>query len=174
VLVALIVAFFLFAPQKNIDRARSIIDLNHPSNAGRLTMWSTGLKIFADHPWLGVGDSDLYEIYSGYRTPEINEPAGHLHNDYVMLLVTIGVFGFAIVMLIFGQTLRAVYSIFRGFGSDPLVAPISLGALGVLCGFLVNGFFEWNFGSHQIMVLVWSSIGLALAAEHVGKTEVAL
>ena len=91
-----------------------------------------------------------------------------------MLLVTIGVFGFAIVMLIFGQTLRAVYSIFRGFGSDPLVAPISLGALGVLCGFLVNGFFEWNFGSHQIMVLVWSSIGLALAAEHVGKTEVAL
>ena len=174
VLAALIAAFFLFAPQKNIDRAKSVIDLNHPSNAGRLTMWSTGLKIFADHPWLGVGDSDLYEIYSGYRTPDVNEPAGHLHNNYIMLLVTLGIFGFAIVMTIFGRTLLAEYRIFRAFSSDPLVGPVTLGALGVLCGFLVNGFFEWNFGSHQIMVLVWSSIGLVFAAERVGRTEAAL
>jgi O-antigen ligase len=174
VLAVLIAGFFLFAPQKNIDRAKSVIDLNHPSNAGRLMMWSTGLKIFADHPWLGVGDSDLYEIYSGYRTPDDNEPAGHLHNNYIMLLVTLGVFGFAIVMAIFGRTLLAEYRIFRAFGSDWLVGPVILGALGVLCGFLVNGFFEWNFGSHQIMVLVWSSVGLAFAAERIGKAEAAL
>ena len=174
VLAALIAAFFLFAPQKNIDRAKSVVDLNHPSNAGRLTMWSTGLKIFADHPWLGVGDSDLYEIYSGYRTPDVNEPAGHLHNNYIMLLVTLGIFGFAIVMAIFGRTLLTEYRIFRAFGSDPLIGPVALGALGVFCGFLVNGFFEWNFGSHQIMVLVWSSVGLVFAAECVRKTEAAL
>ena len=137
-------------------------------------MWSTGLKIFADHPWLGVGDSDLYEIYSGYRTPDVNEPAGHLHNNYIMLLVTLGIFGFAIVMAIFGRTLLAEYRIFRAFGSDPLIGPVALGALGVLCGFLVNGFFEWNFGSHQIMVLVWSSVGLVFAAECVRKMEAAL
>ncbi|MCX6136065.1 MAG: O-antigen ligase family protein [Ignavibacteriales bacterium] len=171
VIVALVIAFFFFAPQKNIDRAKSVIDLNHPSNAGRLTMWSTGLKIFVDHPLLGVGDSDLMEIYKKYRNPGDDEPAGHLHNNYIMLLVTIGLIGFTIVMAVFGRVIVAEYRIFKKLSSDSIGSAIALGALAVFCGFLVNGLFEWNFGSHQIMVLVWSSVGLALAAERMSAQE---
>jgi O-antigen ligase len=171
VLVAFIVAFFLFAPQKNIERAKSVIDPTHPSNSGRLMMWTTGWKIFLDHPILGVGDSDLLAIYSQYRTPEENEPAGHLHNNYIMLLVTLGIVGFAIVMGLFGKILAVLYRAQRRLSHEWLLGSAALASLALFCGFLVNGLFEWNFGSHQIMVLVWSSIGLTCAALRLGESE---
>jgi O-antigen ligase len=172
VLLALfIVAFFLFAPQKNIERARSIVDPTHPSNTGRLTMWATGWKIFLDHPVLGVGDSDLLAIYSQYRTPEENEPAGHLHNNYLMILVTLGIGGFVIVMGLFGKIIAVLYKAQRQLSKEWLLGSAALASFALFCGFLVNGFFEWNFGSHQIMVLVWSSIGLTFAVLRLGESE---
>lgn len=45
-----------------------------------------------------------------------------------------------------------------------LQGSVSLGALGVFVGFLVAGLFEWNFGDHEIMTLVWATVGLSLAS----------
>ena len=50
-LVLFLVLFFLFAPASQVHRAKSIVDLSDPTNHSRLVMWSTGLKIFADHPF---------------------------------------------------------------------------------------------------------------------------
>jgi O-antigen ligase len=161
----MIISFFLFAPSSLIDRAQSIVDLSHPNNVGRVTMWTTGLQMWEDKPLLGFGDIDLYQSYSQYRTPGIGEPAGHLHNNYIHLLVTLGAVGFVIVMSLFVHIAGIEYTIFRKYSNDPVIRNIALGGMAVFIGFLVNGLFEWNFGDHEIMVFVWFSVGLVLASE---------
>jgi O-antigen ligase len=164
ILAAAVILFFLFAPEHQVTRAQSIVDLSNPSNVSRLNMWSTGLRMWQDKPLLGFGDIDLYRTYLTYRTPTGDEPAGHLHNNYIHLLVTTGIIGLSIVMFLFYKILSTEYRVFRNNSSDPFVRSIALGSLAVFCGFLVNGMFEWNFGDHEIMIFVWFTVGLSVAA----------
>ena len=170
-LVSFLVLFFLFAPASQVHRAKSIIDLSDPTNHSRLVMWSTGLKIFADHPLLGIGDSDVHEVYVQYKSPDDEEPGGHLHNNFVMLLVTLGLVGLSVVVALFGKILFVEYRIFRNSTADWLAGSVTLGAFAVFIGFLLSGLFEWNFGSHQIMVFVWFTVGLALASKRLLDRE---
>ncbi|HTY11042.1 MAG TPA: O-antigen ligase family protein [Bacteroidota bacterium] len=173
VLVAFLVLFFLFAPATQVHRAKSIVDLSDPTNHSRLVMWSTGLKIFADHPLLGVGDSDMHEIYDKYRSPDDTEVAGHLHNNFVMLLVTLGIVGLTAVVALFLRILIVEFQNLRSANTDWLYGSVTLGAFAVFIGFLVNGLFEWNFGSHQIMVFTWFTVGLSLAMKRLLVRETA-
>lgn len=163
-LIAVIILFFQFAPSHQTDRAKSIIDLSNPTNVGRFNMWETGIRMWKDKPILGFGDIDLYRTYLTYRTPTGDEPAGHLHNNYIHLLVTLGGAGLMIVLYLFFRVLKTEYGIFSKNKSDPLIRNISLGAISVFSGFMVNGMFEWNFGDHEIMVFVWFTVGLCLSA----------
>lgn len=165
VLGGLILAFFLFAPEQQIDRAKSIVDLSHPNNVGRVKMWTTGLEMWKDKPIFGFGDIDLYSSYSRYRTPGIDEPAGHLHNIFIHLLVTIGAVGFVVVMFLFYKIVRMEYDVFSHNKHDVIARNVALGAMAVFAGFLMNGMFEWNFGDHEIMVFVWLTVGLSLAMD---------
>ena len=167
-LLVLVLAFFLFAPASLTERATSIVDPNDPTVASRLTMWSTGLKIFADHPLLGIGDVDVHEAYARYKSPGDEEFGGHLHSNYVQLLVTLGSFGFVVVMALFLRILTTEFQKFRQWRSDWLFGSLSLGSLSVFVGFLVAGLFEWNFGDHEIMTLVWATVGLSLVGDRDG------
>ena len=170
-IAVLVTLFFLFAPQHQLERAKSIVDMTHANNTGRLTMWTTGFQMWSDKPILGFGDIDLYKSYSQYRTPGIGEPAGHLHNTYIHLLVTLGLVGFFAVMWLFYSVIAAEYSVFRRHMEKPLIRNTALGGLAVFSGFLVNGLFEWNFGDHEIMVFVWFTVGLVLASAETEKGE---
>ncbi len=165
ILIAAIILFLQFGPSHQTDRAKSIVDFSNSTNVGRFNMWETGIRMWKDKPILGFGDIDLYNSYLTYRTPTGDEPAGHLHNNYVHLLVTLGGAGLLTVLFLFFMILRTEFGIFSANKMDPLIRNISLGAISVFSGFMVNGIFEWNFGDHEIMVLVWFTVGLCLAVE---------
>ncbi len=169
VIAAGMILFFSFAPEQQIDRAKSIVDLSNPTNVGRLNMWSTGLTMWQDRPLFGFGDIDLYETYLTYRTPTGDEPAGHLHNNFIHLLVTLGAVGLIAVLYLFYSIAASEIAILRRYRQDPFIRNIALGSIAVFSGFLVNGMFEWNFGDHEIMVFVWFTIGLAFASPVAGK-----
>ncbi len=76
------------------NRFRSIIDPTEPSNISRFTLWSNAMKIFADYPIFGVGDIGIEHIYSRYKNEYDKEVYGHLHNNYIHLLVILGLFWF--------------------------------------------------------------------------------
>jgi O-antigen ligase len=154
-----------------VDRAKSIVDMSQPSNYGRIHMWETGLKIWLDHPVLGTGDIDLHRLYEQYKQPDDQEYGGHLHNNFVHLFVTLGLVGFIVVMALWWKIWSAESAIHRRSGADREVRNAVLGSMAIFAGFLVNGFFEWNFGDHEIMVFVWFSVGLALAAGRLPARE---
>lgn len=170
-LAGFIILFFLLGPEQQVERAKSIVDFTNPTNVGRMNMWSTGLRMWQDKPVFGFGDIDLYDTYLTYRTPTGDEPAGHLHNNYVHLLVTIGAAGLLTVLAMFFVIVKHELSVFQRSSADPFIRNIALGAIAVFTGFMVNGFFEWNFGDHEIMVFVWFTVGLCVAAGRTGVSE---
>jgi putative inorganic carbon (hco3(-)) transporter len=170
VLAAALAAFFLFAPAHQVDRARSIVDMSHPSNYGRIHMWQTGMKIAKDYPFLGVGDTDLHVFYEKYKEPSDVETGGHLHNNLVTLLVTIGGIGLAVVLALFIKIFIVLVQAVRRHRADWLYGSVSIGVLAAYCAFQVNGMFEWNFGDHEIVVFLWFFVGLALAIDRVAAS----
>ncbi len=173
ILAATIAAFFLFAPAHQVDRARSIVDMSHPSNYGRINMWTTGLRIAHDYPLLGVGDTDLHVFYEKYKAADDPETGGHLHNNMVTLLVTLGGVGLAVVLALFVKIFLVLLAIVRRRRADWLYGSASAGVLAAYCAFQVNGVFEWNFGDHEIMVFLWFFIGLALAVDRTATGDTA-
>jgi len=165
VLLLVVILLLLFAPSALRERAYSIVDPSHPNNIGRVHLWTTGIKIFQDHPVLGVGDSDLHQIYDRYRSPGDIEPGGHLHDNILMWLVTLGIVGCIVLISLFVRIYSLELSAFRALKDYWLEGSLALGALAVFVGFHINGLFEWNFGDQEIILLFWFTVGIAFAAQ---------
>jgi len=161
-----IILFLLLSPAPIKKRALSILDPHHPQNVERIYMWKAGIKMMKDHPLTGVGDIDLGKLYQKYKLPEAKEKVGHLHNNFIMFGVTLGIPGLlvllALFLKIFIEELKIYYSTPQ---KDWLLRGTVLGSLAVFIGFQVNGFFEWNFGDAEIAMLLWLTVGLALAVK---------
>jgi putative inorganic carbon (HCO3(-)) transporter len=173
VLLLVVILFLLFAPSPLRERAYSIVDPSHPNNIGRVHLWTTGIKIFQDHPILGVGDSDLHRIYDRYRSPGDIEPGGHLHDNILMWLVTLGIAGCIVLISLFVRIFSLELSAFRALRDRWLEGSLALSALAVFVGFHINGLFEWNFGDQEIILLVWFTVGITLAAQRLPRNGVA-
>jgi O-antigen ligase len=162
-LALLIVLVVLFAPPYVESRIKSIVDLNHPENASRLMLWKTGLRIFADHPVVGIGDIDVHDLYLRYMDPGDPAQHGHMHNIAMQFLVTLGLVGFIAVAAMFVAIVRTEWRVWKRVQADWFRGSVALGALAVFVGFQVNGLTEWSFGDQEVVILFWVTLGLALA-----------
>lgn len=153
------------------NRVLSIFDPNHNTNIQRLDQWKTGLRIFKDYPIFGVGDIDLKQIYLKYKAPYEREAFGHLHNNYVHLLVILGIFGFIVVLILFYKVAKINIVGYIKTKNIPFVSSVTLGAAGAFIGFLFSGLAEWNFGDHEIITFVWFLTGLNIACGKLIQNE---
>jgi O-antigen ligase len=163
---ALVVALVLLlaGPQKLRERAASLWDVRHPSNAERIYLWVSGWQMAMEHPVAGWGPGKVYEQCSGpFRAPyaaEIRYPdkvgfrtTAHCHNLYLMVLIQEGAVGLGLFILFFVLALK-----------DLLRQPDLALRYGVLAGavaFLAGGFFEFNAGDAEVATLAFFLLGLA-------------
>jgi O-antigen ligase len=169
-LVLLIILVFLFAPPYVHQRLASIADMHHPENATRIMLWATGLKIFAHHPLVGVGDIDLREMYDRYADEVNPEHHGHLHNVPLQLLVTLGLIGFIAVMSLFIAIAVQEWRVYRKLRDEWFRGSVALGALAVFVGFQVMGLTEWSFGDQEVVILLWITVGMSLAVSRMSSS----
>ena len=165
-------AIALFAPPYVTARLQSIVDLHHPENEARLLLWSTGLKIFADHPVTGVGDIDLGALLRQYAGPGYSGQWGHLHNVAIHVLVTLGILGALAVLVLFVRIGVEEWRIYRRVKADWFAGSFALGAFAVFIGFQVNGLTEWSFGNQMVVILVWVTLGITLALGRIAGRDV--
>jgi len=174
-LLLLLVLFMLFAPVDFRNRALSIADVREESNASRFQMISTGWEMFLDRPVFGWGDIGLRNYYITYVTPLTPGEGGHLHNNFMESLVTLGVPGFLAVIFLFWKIAALMFRTARNTDNGIFGQALGSGVLAAYAGFHVLGFFEYNFGDHEVMVLLWFMTGLAVAgaalAAPAGKGE---
>ncbi len=156
---AILVMSYFILPSSYIERVKSIADINHPSNASRLNMWSVGLRMFSDHPFTGIADSHILEIYETYKNPEFQSEGVHLHNNFIMILATTGIFGFLSYMLMFILIFLKQIKYFRNENNDTDKMLI-LGSILVMISFQISGIFEWSFGDHEVMTVFFFLIAV--------------
>jgi O-antigen ligase len=166
-LLALLLVVLLAAPPYVAGRLTNLVDLNHPENVTRVMMWRSGLRIFAEHPFVGVGDIDLGDLMRQHADPGYPGEWGHMHNTPLQILVTLGVVGFVAVAALFVAIAAAEWRVYRRVRDDWFLGSVTLGALAVFAGLQVNGLTEWSFGDQEIAVLFWITVGMALAAGRV-------
>jgi O-antigen ligase len=119
--------------------------------------------MFLDHPLFGVGDIDLAKYYVKYKRPYDKEIHGHLHNNYVHFLATLGLFGFLSLMYLFFKIFKKLSGIYSATKGKPFIASYSLGAIAAFASILVSGLSEQNFWDQEITTLIYFTIGLNIA-----------
>lgn len=145
------------------NRVLSMFDPYHETNYERLNIWRVGFKIFKDYPMVGVGDIDLGNIYRRYKDEYLKENFGHLHNNFMQWLVTLGVFGSAAILFMLVNIFLLNIKIYRAVKDEPVASSFAIGALASFVGFIASGLGEYNFGDQEILTMVWFTIGLNLA-----------
>ena len=63
------------------------------STAERLAHWIAGLRMFFDHPLLGVGIGNYAQAYPQYFVTIFTDPLGHAHNYYINIAAETGSIG---------------------------------------------------------------------------------
>jgi O-antigen ligase len=144
-------------------RLLSFFDPHLPQNFTRLALWRAGWKIFKDHPLFGVGDIDLAKYYVKYKRPYDKEIHGHMHNNYIHFLVTLGSFGFLVMMYLIIMIIIKISGIYKWSKGKPFIASYSLGTLASFVCILVAGLSELNFWDHEIATLIYFTVGLNIA-----------
>lgn len=170
VLAALVVAFVLLAPGGLMERVTNMFATRQgevatstvASNQYRMRMWQTGWRMFLSDPLTGVGEGRMYEQYRTWVPDAHKDEGGHLHNTYVHILATHGAPGLVALLVMFAAVLLLSWRTWRMAGRSPAGA-LALGAGAAVVGFLVNGMAEYNYGDHEVMVLVWTMVGIMLA-----------
>lgn len=153
----------LFISHVKRSRLLSTFDPYIPSNFSRFALWRTGWLIFKDYPLVGVGDIDLADLYKQYKRNYDKEIQGHMHNNYIHLLVTLGILGFIATMFLLLKILIIHVKNYYKLKGEPFAESYALGSAGSFAAFLVSGLTEWNFGDHEIITMVWFMLALSIA-----------
>lgn len=69
------------------------------STAERLAHWIAGLRMFFDHPILGVGIGNYPDAYPPYHVTIFVNSLGHAHNYYINIAAEMGFIGLVVYLL---------------------------------------------------------------------------
>ncbi len=128
------------------------------SVGARLEMWQSAVRMFVQHPFLGVGHSNSHQELQAYSQAGLVHQSissfGHAHNEFLHALATKGLLGGIALMLLYGAPLAFFVKILRKRDDNNQAYALA----GVL---LVTGYID--FGLTQ-----------SLFAHHVGTAFYAL
>jgi O-antigen ligase len=154
--------FFALAPATVTDRVYSIFDLNDPSNRDRVAMMRSGARMIQDDPLTGVGPNMIEAAYPRYRhATAVNENNPHLHNVPLQIAAERGLPALAAWLWFLVVLTRDLWRLHRRSVSPSLVC----GALAAVASMLAAGFFEYNFGDSEFLMLLLVLVTLPFAAD---------
>jgi O-antigen ligase len=153
--------FIAIAPVGVSNRMWSIFDPTDPTNRDRMAMLRSGTRIVADHPLTGVGPNMVKEVYPEYRDPTAVEPINvHLHDVPMQIAAERGLPALALWLWFIVVLVRDMVRMLRASTHPSLAA----GGLAAMVGMLAAGFFEYNFGDSEFLMLFLVLVTLPYAA----------
>jgi O-antigen ligase len=152
---------FSLAPDTVTNRMLSVFDLRDPTNRDRLAMMRTGGAMVRDYPLTGVGPMMVERRYTEYRDPDaVQEINPHLHNVPLQIAAERGLPALAVWLAFVVVLTRGLFRLLRT-QTDKVPAAAGLAAV---AGMLAAGFFEYNFGDSEFLMLFLVLVTLPFAA----------
>ena len=134
-LLAIAVAVAMLTPMRSavLTRVGQIADTRAETSRTRIELWRSSLRMFADHPVLGVGLDAFLAAFPPYRTAELTRiewggtPA-KAHNDAIQILATQGILGGLAALAILVLAAAGLGGIARRGPPEAASAAIAAGA----------------------------------------------
>jgi len=113
------------------------------SGGTRLTIDRDALKMFARKPVMGWGLGVFPDVYPQFSSFSSNIPVGMAHNDYLQVLVEMGVLGFAAVLWFLLTLYRSGLGKLNHWPPD-INSAVTLAAMLGVTGILVHSLVDFN------------------------------
>jgi O-antigen ligase len=157
-----IAVVFALAPDSVTSRIMTMFDAQDRTNQDRFAMMEIGARIVMDDPLTGVGPNMVPKVYEQYR-PEyaVERINPHLHNVPLQIAAERGVPAFAVWLWFVGALALSLIRLFRQEPDDRMLAGAGLAAVAAM---LAAGFFEYNFGDSEFLMLFLVLVTLPFAA----------
>jgi putative inorganic carbon (hco3(-)) transporter len=125
---------------------------NFAPDTGRVKLFIGGVRMIKAHPLFGVGPQRIHTEFPNYYTDQdLPEYYGHLENNVLQLAAERGLLCLAAFLWFIFELYAGLISIVRTEPQDARWPAVS--ALAALTGFLIAGFFEYNFGDSEVLLL---------------------
>lgn len=165
----LVVVALLLSPISIFSRVVSVFDMRQSSNFDRVRMVQAGIEMIRDHPILGVGPSNVKEIYPLYRLPDApRTKVPHLHNNPVQIWAERGIVCLAAYFFLIGLVLHICFAA-RGGGARPFAE----GGIAAVVALFVAGLTEFNFGDTEVLLTMLDLMAIVLVVVESAQTSVA-
>jgi O-antigen ligase len=134
--------------------------------SGRAQFWQAALKIFYDHPIIGVGLDAFGAAYSQYDATSGALRVEQAHNDYLQILADAGILGFICVAAFIFILFRQGFVVIRE-SHDHFRRGAAIGALAGCLGILVHSFFDFPLRTpaNGFIFLLLVTIAVALVEQ---------
>lgn len=152
----------LLLPSGVMERAATITDLSESSNAYRMTIWLSSVRMLKDFWWrgIGLGLPSFQKIYPNYMIQ--GTPAVHSHNLFLQIALELGIMGLVFfVWFIRNYYIFALKNCFCKIKEDyaKFIIPAVLAGIG---GHLLHGMVDLVWYNPKITFLFWLLVGLTI------------
>lgn len=129
------------------------------SNADRIEVWKSSIRMIKDHPVVGVGLDQFKSLYlKQYRTKTETQGLPHAHNNILQIGVesgAIGILGF--VIFVFGSLVTAFKTWYKTKN------PYNLMIICVIANYLILfGLIEYSWGNSLGMKVFWILLAILI------------
>jgi putative inorganic carbon (hco3(-)) transporter len=152
----------LVGPQQLRERVLTMTNPDDVTVKERTYMWRSGIAMWQEHPWLGVGPGGVKREYRHYALAEaLMTRTGHLHNSALQILVETGVAGLLAWLWLWAAFFMESVRLLRRLpAAATRERALVAGSIAAVTGFLVAGAAEHNFGDSEVVMLAWMIIAL--------------
>lgn len=133
----------------------------------RIYTWITTLDMIKDFPLTGVGKKNYSQFIEPYRERRYGDfkfsSRAHAHNNLLQIMADSGIITGLCWLWLWVVLVQETYRTYRRMPeTDRLLKWLPLGFLGSFVAFFVQGFFEYNWGDSESVMMLWLIIALAL------------
>jgi O-antigen ligase len=159
-LPVILVAAFVLSPDAITARMSTMFSTQDPSSRDRLAMMEVGAKMIGDHPLTGVGPNMVPRLYPQYRPSyAVNAVNPHLHDVPLQIAAERGVPALAVWLWFLVALVVGTIRLFRQQTNRVLPAA----ALAAIAAMIAAGFFEYNFGDSEFLMMFLVLVTLPFA-----------
>ncbi len=156
-LPAFLIAGYLAAPTMVRQRVEVLRHpTSDPSLSIRFEMWQVALRMVRKHPLVGVGPNNIERVYALYLPPGRAPVRGyhqHLHNNFLQLAAERGLPCVGAWVWLMGALAWHFARIRRQLIRGRRPTWVAEAAMAAWLGFVVEGCFEFNFGTSPVLML---------------------
>jgi O-antigen ligase len=136
--------------------AYSKFDLGADSSAGaRVLSWLRALRVFSDHPVLGVGFNTYGYMAERYGWPRIGAAAYGSDGGLIFIAAMTGIIGLAVYCCMLWLVLRRCRSVWRDPSATAEHRGLAIGAAAATVAIVVHSLFVNSILTTFVMELLW-------------------